>query len=988
MLYYAHKPHEFLEVIEDRLHRYYPPYVPPDEENSSQEKDNDKEGAQRIEMPSKDYSLPVEMLPNEALDLVRDKELQHMSVIGEREKAAERIFEMGICHVMGLGVAKDVEQGIRTIVTAAKHGCERGQALSATLASAYGVDSYIPDKLLEKWLFGAGTRGSKVALRELKVRFPHKYDEALVVNRFTCDPRYPDIFNYHEYILPHFNLGDPGILSEQIQLVLARLRTDWQAEAGSDQAPSNRDIFAMIREPNPYHSDRPDYFVLGSLLHLAALFGFPNAVPILSDAGYDIDAHSAQPFARTPLLCALSRGHSAVAKILINRGANCEPLIMWGGNDKCYTPSPLHYLVNIDDEKEAKELAKLLVKNGADVNCKCTVEQLEWQGASGAPSLRGRSVTPLRWAVIHEKAHLVRTLLSLGAKFAYVEYLNISETIAKKDSNEKSGSHKGCLLLETPCTDPDILEMFFARARVPGLPSDFQATPLGLLISEDDGPERRLRLGFEDSEKVVDAIRLLLELQPGFEDILIWSAVRHDHIDIVKFLLEDLGWSIETRWKGLTLLHTAVLYGRVELVRYLLEEGADATAVTEARQLTCLHLIMLHPRSLRTDWDLLDIISACEIDLDAKETIDGLTALHMATRNGKFQALEYLIQLGADPNIPASDQLHLLSSGRNGYLQNVANKPMVFSESLTILGEVIIQYVQDDYYSFDYVAELIVLFLDAKTHALSEEDLTIDQENGMTLFHLLAVARDPALGGKTYQRDSYRRPFEDKTKVINHTANISLLQLVLLRFPKDLVNIKDSQGDTPLHYACASRQTHNIRTLLAWDADPSIRNKFGFNAVEILAWSRIYIGSKTFKYGVSSTPWDSNIDSIPHALSSGPLQNPLSPGDLYQAFEIFEELGHTVDPRLRQLALAWDSARMDEAESYFSPWSTENTNHLQLVPENIGNGVEIEDESDIDVQRSAAKEKKKHLVAAFAAPHRDREKAYQARAREEERQAL
>jgi hypothetical protein len=60
-------------------------------------------------------------------------------------------------------------------------------------------------------------------------------------------------------------------------------------------------------------------------------------------------------------------------------------------------------------------------------------------------------------------------------------------------------------------------------------------------VSEDDGHERRLRLGFKDTDKILDALRLLLDLQPGYEDNLLWSAVRHDHMDIVKYLLDNLG---------------------------------------------------------------------------------------------------------------------------------------------------------------------------------------------------------------------------------------------------------------------------------------------------------------------------------------------------------------------------------------------------------------------------------------------------------------
>lgn len=215
-------------------------------------------------------------------------------------------------------------------------------------------------------------------------------------------------------------------------------------------------------------------------------------------------------------------------------------------------------------------------------------------------------MTPLRWAIIHQKSKLVKVFLNLAARFAYEEYLRPS---IKDDENALSKLQKGCLHLETPCTDLDILEVFFARARLPGLPTEFSQTPLGLLLSEDDGPERRLRPGFETFEKIQNALVLLLDLQPGFEDVVLWSAVRHDHIDVVKYLVGDLGWDVDTRWKGLTMLHTAVLYGRSEIVRFLLEQDANAIALTETRHLTCFHLLMLVPRDPRADLDILSSLS-------------------------------------------------------------------------------------------------------------------------------------------------------------------------------------------------------------------------------------------------------------------------------------------------------------------------------------------------------------------------------------------
>ena len=67
------------------------------------------------------------------------------------------------------------------------------------------------------------------------------------------------------------------------------------------------------------------------------------------------------------------------------------------------------------------------------------------------------------------------------------------------------------------------------------------------------------------------------------QTILLHSGIRHGHLAIVQFLLEELDYPIETTYLGLTPLQTALLYGRVEMADYLLSEDADSHAVTESR---------------------------------------------------------------------------------------------------------------------------------------------------------------------------------------------------------------------------------------------------------------------------------------------------------------------------------------------------------------------------------------------------------------------
>ena len=192
------------------------------------------------------------------------------------------------------------------------------------------------------------------------------------------------------------------------------------------------------------------------------------------------------------------------------------------------------------------------------------------------------------------------------------------------------------------------------------------------MLSEDDGPHRRLRPGFADFEDVKKALILLLRLQPGFEVHVLWSVVRHDHFQILQYLILELGGDVETRYIGLTMLQNAILYGRIEIAAFLLARGADPNTCTFSRGLTCLHLIMLVKQDEKTDVELFELLGNASIPVDAQENAKGLTALHMAIRNQRTHMATRLLDMGANVTAAVTDQLHILSQGRSGWLESIA----------------------------------------------------------------------------------------------------------------------------------------------------------------------------------------------------------------------------------------------------------------------------------------------------------------------------
>jgi len=951
---------------------YYPPYVPNAEDESSSSSSSTvktssgssaavKTERSELKKAADDSSLLIPKgsenvedldVPEAGDEVSKDSPDKETNKKAEAEKKrqlskeADRTYELGICSFMALGVPKDVSQGIALITKSAELGCFRARATVHAIASAYGVDLDTPAETLRTWLYETGSTGSRLALRSLRSLFPDIHQDCLALRQDTLDYQFPATISCADDILPHFDLRDSDRLRSQIAKFGEEKSTDARQAPEKESGSKRASLFVMARMTDEGESqyEPTTYFAFGSLLHLAATFGYKDATVALLDAGFDVDAQSALPAIRAPLLCAMNRGHADIAKVLIDRGADCRPLALWAFNDMfCTTPTALHYLVNIENISKMKQLARLLVNNGADVNYKCSIDNLKLQTPSDIPILKGRSITPLRWAVIHRKPQVVRVLLSLGARFAY-EYFHSS----LQDQPENKDLQKGCLLLETPCTDLDILEMFYARARVPGLPVEFSQTPLGLLVSEDDGPERRLRLGFGDFSSIREALDLCLELQPGYEEVLMWSAIRHDHVDIVNYLLEDLEWSVESRWRGLTSLHTATLYGRTELVQYLLARGADATAKTTRRQLTCLHLLMLLPRHPQVDQDIFKSISMRDIEVNAREKIDGLTAFHLAVRNQKLPIVRQLLDIGADPLIPVADQLPLLSQGKGGYLERTPDRPQIFTDSLTILGEVILQYNQDNFYDMPYVADLLFLLLDRLPAPLSEENLTVDKGISLTLLHVLSILPPHSGVPHVYRRDAPQTRWNEPPPIIPPppTAPVSLLQLVLLRSSHSAINARDFQGDTPLHYACAAHQLHHIRNLLAAGADPTIRNNAGLNPVEVMAWSVIFLSSKTLLLHEPRKSWHPELDFSPvyHGKTYKRGKHPAS--DMSIAFSIFANLGLTVNEQLKSLVLAWDFANVDDDEDMYDG---SGMRRLEFVPVESATGIVGDDNPDTHV---------------------------------------
>jgi len=143
----------------------------------------------------------------------------------------------------------------------------------------------------------------------------------------------------------------------------------------------------LIKKETKETIDQVDFYGY-TALHAAAESGRPEMIPMLLDAGANIDA-ATYDATFTSLHHALAKGHFDCARILIEKGADLN-LLNEGG---CFGTS-LQYAVY----KDSVEFVKLLMSKGADVNI-----------------ISGQGYSCLHQAVMGENQEICQILIAAGA---------------------------------------------------------------------------------------------------------------------------------------------------------------------------------------------------------------------------------------------------------------------------------------------------------------------------------------------------------------------------------------------------------------------------------------------------------------------------------------------------------------------------------------------------------------------------------------------
>lgn len=746
---------------------------------------------------------------------------------------AHAMLQYSLCLFSGFGVGQDAKKGLEWFRLAAVAGSQRARAVVRRLFRSYGQE--LSDELSQtEWLVQGAEAHSQWSLEELQ----HEDHPA-----FQAELRKQAFKSLETYQTKESDELEKFLyeVESDIQDRLNKFN-DHQEEAGNE---CQSDLF-MTAGGLRWATCYANTAIVSMLLrfHMASLR--PR------------HRRTANRTLHPLLIAALSAGHIEVVHIFLD-----QMLVNDEQPYKSYGHNPFFALHYVPDDEVGAIIAKL-VQLREDVNEQITVfessrnsfllrEYDEDIGKHWYPSSDGLNITPLRWAVENHRPVVVKALLDHGAVFPRVP---CAQTYVKLRPEGFDPAHATVPVLDSPCYDLEILKMFFDRHGGDQTKTTvFSETPLGLIATEPDGPERRLRIGhLARRENLFPVLDLIRTHQRGSDPELFHAAVANGHLDIVEYLLLR-GVNVELRHRGLTPLHTAVLHGHRAIFDRLVDHGADLYATTTRRGISAIHLIFWKPKATETEMYMLSELQRRGVDILARDSPFGknVSPLHLAVINARIAAVEWLLHHGADRAMPL---------GEEGVM------PSLPGARLTDWGTARSERVPSNYVGIEYHGRVTVPLrgLTALGVLLQRWDM-YTPEDFMRLIGMLCSG-----DGRLY--DFYTRP--DMAQTALHLASCfpTLVRAGFLEYILERgrgaglhVDIVDCDGDTPLHYT-SLLGGGNVKRLVSLGADPGIRNAHDMTPADLRFRGHMYqiekdpkgFPLKSLEFEGQSSPYADKLD--------------------------------------------------------------------------------------------------------------------------------
>jgi len=387
-------------------------------------------------------------------------------------------------------------------------------------------------------------------------------------------------------------------------------------------------------------------------MSLAAEVGNTDMLKVLLEAGANVESPNAD--GQTALLAVARTGNVEAAKLLLDHGAAVDAKEQFGGQ------TPLMWA----SARRHPEMMQLLATRGADVDARSIDRNYQRHvTAEGRPkNLDSGGLTPLLYAARENCAACVDVLLKNRVDIDLPDPDGVSP-----------------LLLAIMNANWDLTKQLVLAGADVNQWNIFGEAPLGTAID--------LRTRIDGGRASIDApnatsglaiVKLLLErgADPNMQ---------------LFFKPANARGAIQTR--GATPLIRAAVNGDSEVVKLLLEHGADATVYSADRQ-TPIHAVLAGRAPEPQALELIRALQKAGTDVNVvalinhPEEIRGGTALHYAVRKRYKTVIKELASFGIDMNAVDQDGLTALDYTQSrGFMPFMALQTPLYKEEAQLLRD-------------------------------------------------------------------------------------------------------------------------------------------------------------------------------------------------------------------------------------------------------------------------------------------------------------
>ena len=386
---------------------------------------------------------------------------------------------------------------------------------------------------------------------------------------------------------------------------------------------------------------------------LAAEVGNTEMIKVLLEAGADPESPNADGM--TALLAVARTGIVEAAQVLVKAGAKVDARENFGGQ------TPLMWA----SARRHPAMMQFLITSGADVNARSTERNYQRHvTAEGRPkSLDSGGLTPLLYAARENCRACVDVLLK-----------------NKADINLPDPDGVSPLLVAIMNANWDLAQKLIEAGADVNQWDMFGETPLFIAINNrtrlDGG--RGASIDPMNTTTGTQIVRMLLDRGANPNTQLFFAPA-------------NLTGNTNTR--GSNPLIRVANNGDVEMVKLLLEKGADATVMTADRQ-TAIHAVIAGRSNEKQVIELIGILHKAGADVNVvalinhPQEIRGGTALHYAVRKRQREVIKYLASLKIDLDAVDQDGLTALDYTQSrGFMPFMALQTPIFKEEAQILRD-------------------------------------------------------------------------------------------------------------------------------------------------------------------------------------------------------------------------------------------------------------------------------------------------------------